>query len=225
MLKQGFLRPTTVGWLTNTSDRSGVNRAWQQYPPRSTRLISVSFGVLFLVSRSKGLYMNALVFLVLIVGLAALGWLVWSYMQQNAKLLETRTVEIAGGLRFEAHAFSVEMHQTDKCIKVSAQPGTMQVKALQEDGTEHNQNGVSTLSLPAAGLSVAVVRTTVASDGRSAAQANTFDIVSTPMANSTSAPQQWAVQLPRWFVCRVCLRPWHRAFRPSPADSPFGRTR
>jgi hypothetical protein len=141
-------------------------------------LISVSFGVLFLVSRSKGLYMNALVFLVLIVGLAALGWLVWSYMQQNAKLLETRTVEIAGGLRFEAHAFSVEMHQTDKCVKVSAQPGTMQVKALQEDGTEHNQNGVSTLSLPAAGLSVAVVRTTVASDGRSAAQAmNTYDIV------------------------------------------------
>lgn len=122
--------------------------------------------------------MNALVFLVLIVGLAALGWLVWSYMQQNAKLLETRTIEIPGGLRFEAHAFSVEMHQTDKCVKVSAQPGTMQVKALHEDGTEHNQDGVSPLTLPAAGLSVAVVRTPVASEGRSGGQAtNTFDIV------------------------------------------------
>jgi hypothetical protein len=122
--------------------------------------------------------MNALVFLVLIVGLAALGWLVWSYMQQNAKLLETRTVKLRVACGLKHTSFQWRCIKTDKCVKVSAQPGTMQVKALQEDGTEHNQNGVSTLSLPAAGLSVAVVRTTVASDGRSAAQAmNTYDIV------------------------------------------------
>ncbi len=121
--------------------------------------------------------MNALVFLVLIVGLAALGWMVWTYMQQNAKLLATRTVEFAGGLRFEAHTFSVEMHQAAKCIKVSAQHGTMKVTALQ-GGTEQHHDGVSDIRLPAAGLRVAVVRTPVASDGRTAAQAiNTFDIV------------------------------------------------
>lgn len=122
--------------------------------------------------------MNAMVFLVLIVGLPALGWLVWSYMQQNAKLLQTRTVEFAGGLRFEANTFSVEMNQAAKCVKVSAQHGTMQVTTLQEGGTEHIRNGVSDLSLPGAGLRVAVVRTPVASDGRTVAQAmNTFDIV------------------------------------------------
>lgn len=121
--------------------------------------------------------MNALVFLVLIVGLAALGWLVWSFMQQNAKLLQTRTVEFAEGLRFEAHTFSVEMQQTAKCVKVSAQPGTMKVTAMQ-GGTEQNHDGVSEFSLPAAGLGVALVRTPAASDGRTAAQAtNTFDIV------------------------------------------------
>ncbi len=121
--------------------------------------------------------MNALVFLVLIVGLAVLGWLVWSFMQQNAKLLQTRTVEFAGGLRFEAHTFSVEMHQAAKCVKVSAQPGTMKVTALQGD-TEQKHDDVSDLRLPATGLQVAVVRTPAPSDGRTAAQAtNTFDIV------------------------------------------------
>ena len=121
--------------------------------------------------------MNALVFLVLIVGLAALAWLVWGYMQQNAKLLQTRTVEFAGGLRFEANTFSVEMHQAAKCVKVSAQHGTMTVTALQDD-TEHKHDGISDLRLPAAGLRVAVVRTPVASDGHTAAQAMyTFDIV------------------------------------------------
>ena len=121
--------------------------------------------------------MNAMVFLVLIVGLPALGWLVWSYMQQNAKLLQTRTVEFAGGLRFEANTFSVEMNQAAKCVKVSAQHGTMQVTALQGD-KEQKHDGFSDLRLPAAGLRVAVVRTPVAPDGGTAAQAiNTFDIV------------------------------------------------
>jgi hypothetical protein len=122
--------------------------------------------------------MNALVFLVLIVGLAALGWLVWFYMQQNAKLLATRTEEIAEGLRFEAHLFSVEMHQAAKCVKVSAQPGSMKVAILQAGGAEHQHAGVSDLRLPADGLGVNVLRTPVASDGRKATQpTNTFDIV------------------------------------------------
>lgn len=99
-------------------------------------------------------------------------------MQQNAKLLATRTEEFAGGLRFEAHAFSVEMHQAAKCIKVSAQPGTMKVTTLQEGGAEHHHADVADLRLPADGLGVAVVRTPVASNQRTAAQPkNTFDIV------------------------------------------------
>lgn len=122
--------------------------------------------------------MNAMVLLVLVVGLAALGWLVWSYMQQNAKLLQTRTVELAGGLRFEAHTFSVEMQQTAKCVKVSAQPGTMKSTVLKEGGTEHNQVEVSDIRLSAAGLGVTLVRTPAAPDGQPEAQTqHTFDIV------------------------------------------------
>ena len=120
--------------------------------------------------------MSVLVSLVLLVGLAALGWLVWSYMQQNAKLLQTRTVKVAGGVRFEAHAFSVEMQQAAKCVKVSAQPGTLKVTATQ-GGTPQNHDGVLDFSLPAAGLQVTVARTPAASDGHSAGRAaNTFDI-------------------------------------------------
>lgn len=131
--------------------------------------------------------MNAVVLLLLIAGLAALGVLVWTYIQQKAKLLQTRTVEFAGGLRFEAHTFSVEMHQAAKRIKVSAKQGTLKVTGL-PSGTEHHHDGVSDLSLPALGLAVAVVRTPVAPDGRSAVQAmNTFDIeFNTPHGLSTT---------------------------------------
>lgn len=122
--------------------------------------------------------MNALVVLVLIVGSAALGWLVWSYLQQNAKLLATRTVEFAEGLRFEAHTFSVEMHQTTQCVKVRALQGTLQVTALQEGGSANNQGGVYEFCLPTTGLGVELVPTPVAPDAGPAAQArHTFDIV------------------------------------------------
>ena len=133
--------------------------------------------------------MNALVFLVLIVGVAALGWLVWSYMQQNAKLLATRTVEFDEGLRFEAHTFSVEMHQTTQCVKVRALRGTMQATALQPGGTAQNQGGVHEFCLPAAGLGVELVRTPVAPNGGPAVQTkNTFDIVFTSTGDLHAEP-------------------------------------
>lgn len=120
--------------------------------------------------------MSVLISLVLLVGLAALAWMVWSSVQHNAKLLQTRTVKLAGGVRFEAHTFSVEMQQAAKCVKVSAQPGTMKVTATQ-GGAPQNHDGVLDFSLPAAGLQVTVARTPAVSDGQSAAQAsNTFDI-------------------------------------------------
>jgi hypothetical protein len=127
--------------------------------------------------------MSELISLVFLAGMAVLAWLVWSHMQQNAKLLQTRTVKVDGGLRFEAHAFSVEMQQTAKCVKVSAKPGTLKVTTMQ-GGTPQNHDVASDFCLPAAGLQVTVARTPAPSDGHSAGRAsNTFDIAfNTPVA-------------------------------------------
>ncbi|MFY7907147.1 MAG: hypothetical protein ACOVO0_13505, partial [Burkholderiaceae bacterium] len=121
--------------------------------------------------------MNAVGVLLLVIGLAIIGWLVWTYMQHNARLLQTRTTEFAGGVRFEAHTFAVEMHQNDKHVKVSAQPGSLKVMALKL-GTGQAAGGMSEVYLPAAGLTVALERTPIALDMGTTAQATTtFDIV------------------------------------------------
>lgn len=121
--------------------------------------------------------MNAVGVLLLVVGLAIIGWLVWTYLQHNARLLQTRTTEFAGGVRFEAHTFAVEMHQNDKHVKVSAQPGSLKVMALKL-GTGQAAGGMSEVYLPAAGLTVALERTPISLDMGTTAQATTtFDIV------------------------------------------------
>lgn len=121
--------------------------------------------------------MNAEVFLLIVAGFAALGFAVWAYMQQKAKLLQTLTVEFAGGLRFEAYLFSVEMHQTSKRVKISAQHGLM-LRTPLRGGTEQRHDGALDLFVPAAGLKVELARTPVPQDGSHAsAAASTYDVM------------------------------------------------
>jgi hypothetical protein len=123
--------------------------------------------------------MNIEVLLLIFCGLAAGGFWVWTYAQQKGKLLQTQTVEFAGGSRFEAHRFTVEMHQASKRVKISAQPGVMSVTPLKA-GAPPAHDGALDLYVPAAGLSVELVRSSVVSRSSAAVQASSsFEIVFT----------------------------------------------
>lgn len=136
--------------------------------------------------------MNAEVLLLLLGGVAVLGFLMWTHMQQKAKLLQTLTVEFAGGLRFEAHLFSVEMQNSAKRVKISAQQGIMKVTPLH--GTEQKHDGTLGLYLPAAGLTVAMTRTPVPTGASAAAQTeNTFEIVFSATDGLSAEPSAAAI--------------------------------
>ena len=104
--------------------------------------------------------------LLLIVSVAgALGFAWYVYLEQQARLLRTRVLDLPGGLRFEAHGFWVELQQSAKQIQVHAEACQLSRTAL-AGGAPQVQQGPLEAVLPAPGLQVEVTRGLVMVEGQ-----------------------------------------------------------
>jgi hypothetical protein len=99
-------------------------------------------------------------YLILIVGVVmALGVALYLYLEYQARTLRTRIVDVPGGLRFEAHSFSIEVQRSNKQLAVISRTGRMVRTPL--DKTEaHRQVAPLKVLLPAAGLTIEALRPT-----------------------------------------------------------------
>lgn len=91
-----------------------------------------------------------------------LGGAIYAYMEYQAHLLRTRVEAIAGGMRFVAHGFSVELHQSTKTIKVTADKNATHTSYPSGAGEPQVQMGACAVDLPATGLMMDVSRVSVA---------------------------------------------------------------
>jgi hypothetical protein len=96
--------------------------------------------------------------LLLLVGtVSALIMGFYFYLEQQARTLKTRIVNLRDGLRFEAHGFSLEVQRTPKRVKVQANAGVWTSTPL-EGGEAVSTAGSHEELLPAAGLKLEVAR-------------------------------------------------------------------
>lgn len=96
--------------------------------------------------------------LVFVVGvIAALGALMYFYLDHQAKTMRTRVVDVPGGLRFEAHGFSVEVQRTSKQLVVATRTGRL-ARAPLEGGDAQSKMAPLKIALPAAGMQIDVLK-------------------------------------------------------------------
>lgn len=99
-------------------------------------------------------------YLVLIVGLVmALGLILYLYLEYQARTLRTRIVDVPGGLRFEAHGFSIEVQRASKQLAVTTRTGRL-VRTPLEGGEAQTQLAPLKSSVLAAGLQIDVLKAT-----------------------------------------------------------------
>lgn len=97
-------------------------------------------------------------YLVLIIGIACvLGVLLYLYMEFQARSLRTRIVDVPGGLRFEAHLFSVEVQRNSKQLAIVSRSGRW-VQTPLAGGAAQTRSAPYKATLPAAGLRMEVLR-------------------------------------------------------------------
>lgn len=89
------------------------------------------------------------------VVLAVLGF--YAYVEYQARMLKTRSGPIPGGLRFEAHGWSVEVQRSAQQLKVQTRQGHYTREPV-EGGSAQEQVGPLAATLPAAGLQIEVTR-------------------------------------------------------------------
>lgn len=83
----------------------------------------------------------------------------YGYVEYQARLLKTRSGPIPGGLRFEAHGWSVEVQRAAQQLRVQARQGHYAREPLASDGMpEPGAAGPVSATLPAAGLQIEVTR-------------------------------------------------------------------
>lgn len=94
------------------------------------------------------------------VVLAVLG--LYGYVEYQARLLKTRAGPIPGGLRFEAHGWSVEVQRATQQLLVQARQGHYARASLDGGGMPEPGPGPAgpvSATLPAAGVQIEVTRT------------------------------------------------------------------
>ncbi len=97
-------------------------------------------------------------YLVLIVGaVMALGLALYLHLEYQARTLRTRIVDVSGGLRFEAHSFSIEVRRSSKQLAVISRTGRMVRTPLNKTEAQMQAAPFKAL-LPAAGLTIEVLR-------------------------------------------------------------------
>ena len=99
------------------------------------------------------------------VVLAILGF--YAYVEYQARVLKTRSGPIPGGLRFEAHGWSVEVQRSAQQLKVQTRQGHYTREPVAGGGAQEQQ-GPLTATLPAAGLQIEVTRSVQAQPGQPA---------------------------------------------------------
>lgn len=104
---------------------------------------------------------------------ASIGVGIFLYMEYQSYLLRTSVVSVPGGLRFVAHAFSVESRHGSKEIKVIAKNGRYLRQPL-PIGDEEVQSGELTVTLAAVGLQIEVARHSMKNADGSAATPTGF---------------------------------------------------
>ncbi len=77
----------------------------------------------------------------------------YAYVEYQARLLKTHASRIPGGLRFEAHGWSVEVLRNDQQLRVKTQHGHY-TRQLLEGGGDEVQEGPLNILLPAPGLQI-----------------------------------------------------------------------
>ncbi|MBC7917027.1 MAG: hypothetical protein H7Y28_04365 [Rhodoferax sp.] len=98
--------------------------------------------------------------LVLIVGaVISLGVALYLYLEHQARTVRTRIVDVPGGLRFEAHGFSIEVQRSSKQLAVVARTGRL-VRTPLDGGEIQTQLAPFNIHLPAAGLQIEVLKAT-----------------------------------------------------------------
>lgn len=80
------------------------------------------------------------------------------YMEYGARKLRTRVVPVPGGLRFVAHAFSVESLPTARELKVSASSNARYQREHPMLGDKDEKTAPLDVTLPLAGLSIDVAK-------------------------------------------------------------------
>lgn len=96
--------------------------------------------------------------LALLVGvIAALGALLYFYLDHQARTMRTRVVDVPGGLRYEAHGFSVEVQRSSKQLIVATRNGRMSRTPL-EGGESQLKLAPVSIPLPAAGLHIDILK-------------------------------------------------------------------
>ena len=97
-------------------------------------------------------------FLILIVGIVVvLGVVAYAYLELQARSLRTRIADVPGGLRFEAANFSVEVQRNAKQLAVISRAGRV-ARAPLEGGAVQTQAAPFKAQLPAAGLTIEILR-------------------------------------------------------------------
>lgn len=116
-----------------------------------------------------------LIYWALLAG-AALTALVFAYIEYHAYLLRTDVKSVPGGLRFTAHAFTVETHRSEKTVQVTAKNGQHKSQPL-AGGEEEVHAGVLDLTLPAVGLRIQVAQLAVSNDPDASPTATGFSSI------------------------------------------------
>ena len=88
---------------------------------------------------------------------AALGVLVYLYLEYQTMLLRTEVSSVPGGLRFSARLFTVEVRRPDNKVHVSCISGQCRSQAL-DSGEEQTFAGPLSLVLPATGMRIQVAQ-------------------------------------------------------------------
>ena len=98
--------------------------------------------------------------LALIVGaIAALGAVLYFYLDQQARTMRTRVVDVPGGLRYEAHGFTLEVQRTGKQVVAAVHTGRL-LRTPAQGGETQLQPAPVKVALPAAGLTIEVLKAT-----------------------------------------------------------------
>lgn len=107
-------------------------------------------------------------YLILIVGVVvALGAAVYAYLELQARTLRSRIADVGGGLRFEAHNFSVEVQRNARQLAVVSKSGRL-LRTPLEGGDSVTQAAPFKALLPAAGCQITVLRPQQAAPGMAA---------------------------------------------------------
>lgn len=116
-----------------------------------------------------------LIYWALLAG-ASLTALVFAYIEYHAYLLRTDVKSVPGGLRFTAHAFTVETHRSEKTVQVTAKNGQHKSQPL-AGGEEEVHAGVLDLTLPAVGLRIQVAPLAVSNGADASPTATGFSSI------------------------------------------------